>query len=176
MKCEKKSIECELVVAGRVRRAWGVKGQLTVDWSDGSCPTLEDGGKIFLRDKEGTLSEFVVTKDHRHGSCNIVTLKNLSSPEEARKYNGADILVGKEGLPALKEDEFYTYQLIDMKVETTEGEYLGEIKSVFSTGSNDVYVVKKGAHEILIPAIKDVVKKVDVGAGLMIVELMEGLV
>ncbi len=83
--------------------------------------------------------------------------------------------VEEKDLPELEEGEYYSYQLIEMKVETIQGEYLGEIKEIIPTGSNDVYVVRDGTEEILIPAIKDVVKEIDLEKRLVKVELLDGL-
>ena len=63
-----------------------------------------------------------------------------------------------------------------MAVYTTEREYLGQIESIIETGSNDVYVVKDGPKEVLIPALESVVVDIDIGRRRMQVELPEGLV
>lgn len=160
----------DYVVVGRVRRVWGVKGQLAIDWFDGTCPVDLKSENIFLKaGRQGALIKFTVSIDHPHGNHNIITLKEITDRFDAEKYRGSDIWVKKDRLPRLRDGEYYTYQLIEMRVENTEGEYLGDIKEIFSTGGSDVYVVKKGSEELLIPAIADVVKKVDVVAGLMVV-------
>lgn len=177
MVIRKKSVDDRFVVVGRVRRAWGVKGQLSVDWYDGSCPVKIGCDNIFLESKgAGTLSGFVISGDRPHGDHSVITLEGLSAPEEALEFRGSEIWVEKDKLPGLKNNEFYTYQLIEMRVETADGEYLGEIAEIISTGSNDVYVVRNGEREIMIPAVDDVVKKVDVAAKIMVVELIEGLI
>lgn len=165
------------VVAGRVRRAWGTARQLAVDWNNGSCPVEVGADNVYLKAKgEDFLSKFVIAIDHSHGSLSIVTLKGLSSRSEAERYRGSNIWVEKGKLPLLREGEYYAYQLLEMRVETNQGEYLGNISEIFPTGSNDVYVVRNGAEELLIPATQDVVKKVDIKAGLMTIELIEGLI
>ncbi|HON57877.1 MAG TPA: ribosome maturation factor RimM, partial [bacterium] len=69
------------------------------------------------------------------------------------------------------------YQLEGLKVYTTDNEYLGEISEILELPANDVYVVQRENHrELLIPAIDDVVKKIDINSGVMIIELLEGLI
>jgi 16S rRNA processing protein RimM len=58
-------------------------------------------------------------------------------------------------------------------VVTVDGEPLGTVDEILETGSNDVYVVHGPQGELLIPAIKRVVKSVDLDRGIMTVELME---
>jgi len=166
----------ELVVAGRVRRAWGVKGEVSVDWNNGACPVKVGKDLIYIgSDDEGSLKEYIIIRDHRHGDCNIVRCDGMTSRDEADKIRGLYIWVPVSKLERLPDGEYYSYQLLDMRVESTEGEYLGEIKEIFSTGSNDVYVVKKEGEEILVPAIEDVVQTIDLDKKLMVIELIEGL-
>ena len=162
--------------AGRLRRAWGVKGQVTVDWNNDSCPVDVGSGNIYLyRDDGGEVEKFTVLADKRHGNCNIVTLKEFVSRTESERYAGAEIWVKKDDLQSLEEGEYYCYQLIGKKIVTLEGEHLGIVVDVISTGSNDVYVVKDGEDEILIPAIDDVVKEIDLEKGIIKIVLLEGL-
>jgi 16S rRNA processing protein RimM len=76
-------------------------------------------------------------------------------------------------LPPTAPDEFYWYQLIGLEVVNSEGERLGILEEIIETGSNDVYVVRRGEEEILIPAIEDVVREVDLQRRLMTVDLPE---
>jgi 16S rRNA processing protein RimM len=75
----------------------------------------------------------------------------------------------------LKEDEYYLYQIVGLEVWTNEGKFLGCVDEILFTGGNDVYVVRDGDQEVLIPAISDVVKEVDISEGRLTVQLMEGL-
>ena len=76
----------------------------------------------------------------------------------------------------MEEGTYYWVDLIGIGVFTTEKEYLGRIESIVETGSNDVYVVKNGEREILIPALETVVLDIDLGKKQMQVDLPEGLV
>jgi len=76
----------------------------------------------------------------------------------------------------LEEGEYYLYQIVGLATWTVEGEYLGRVREVLTTGANDVYVVRGPKGEVLLPAIEEVIREVDLEAGRMIVSLMEGLV
>jgi len=75
----------------------------------------------------------------------------------------------------LPEGEYYWREIIGLKVVTEDDQVLGRIESVFPTGSNDVYVCRGGEREILLPAIGEVVRKVDTAGRIMVVRLPEGL-
>ena len=76
----------------------------------------------------------------------------------------------------LEEDEYFVADMIGMKVITEDGTEFGTLSDVMETGANDVYVIsKEGADDILLPAIKDCVKQVDIEGGTMQVHLLDGL-
>jgi 16S rRNA processing protein RimM len=76
---------------------------------------------------------------------------------------------------SLPEDHYYHDQIIGLKVETTSGELIGTVTDILSGKSNDNYIVRGERGEILIPAIEDVVRSIDLDGGCMIIEPIEGL-
>ena len=76
----------------------------------------------------------------------------------------------------LEEDEYYLYQIVGLAAWTEQGEYLGRVREVLNTGANDVYVIRGPKGDILLPAIDDVVREVDLETGRLAVVLPEGLV
>jgi 16S rRNA processing protein RimM len=111
-----------------------------------------------------------------HKQFVIVKFRGVDSVDGALRLKGGVIVIpGELGLP-LGEDEYYTADLYGMTVVTDEGEALGIISDIISTGANDVYVVAKpGVKDLLIPAIKQCILDVDVAGRKMTVRLMEGL-
>jgi 16S rRNA processing protein RimM len=81
----------------------------------------------------------------------------------------------KSRLPDLEDGSYYWSDLIGLAVQTVDRQPLGTLSSIFRTGSNDVYVVRAGDDETLIPALASVVKAVDLENGTMTVALPEGL-
>jgi 16S rRNA processing protein RimM len=111
-----------------------------------------------------------------HNGFLIMQLKDIDSIEKAEQLKGAYLKISGAQLAPLDENEFYIFQLIDMKVKDIQGNYIGKLVEVIKTGANDVYVVKNQANkEILIPALKKVIKKIDLEAKEMIVELLPEL-
>ena len=79
--------------------------------------------------------------------------------------------------PPLPEGEFYLHQIIGLKAVTDEGQELGVVSDWLETGANGVFIVRnQEGDEILLPDIEDVVIKIDLDNGQMIVHLLEGLV
>jgi len=105
----------------------------------------------------------------------ILKLTGVDSLRAAEALRGNTLTIPPSSLPSLPEDTYYHYHLIGMEVYTQEGRSLGTLADILITGSNDVYVVRKGTKDLLIPALPDVVLEVDVAKGRMIVELLPGL-
>jgi 16S rRNA processing protein RimM len=65
---------------------------------------------------------------------------------------------------------------VGLAARTAEGEDLGTVTEVLQTGSNDVYVVQGPRGEVLLPATREVIKKIDLDARTLVVQLLPGLV
>jgi 16S rRNA processing protein RimM len=87
----------------------------------------------------------------------------------------ARVLVDVADLPALADGEFYYHELAGFRVETSAGLAVGTIAETFSTGINDVWVVRGGGHEHLIPVIAEVVRSIDRAARRVVIEPVPGL-
>jgi len=85
------------------------------------------------------------------------------------------VAIGRDQAKKLPQGSYYEYELIGLKVFSGPERCLGEITEVLATGGNDVYVVRHENGEILIPALKRIVTRVDVKQGRMEVTLPEGL-
>lgn len=105
----------------------------------------------------------------------ILKLQGIDSMNDAEKVKKVYIYIDRENAVKLEKDAYFIADLIGLDVYTLEGENLGKITDVFSTGSNDVYEIKSDRETILIPAIKDVVKEVDIENSIMKIQLLEGL-
>ena len=106
----------------------------------------------------------------------IVKFKGIDDINDVEKYRKAGIYVTRENAVPLGENEYFIADLIGLKVISDDEEELGVIDDVLQTGANDVYIVKKEqTPDLLIPAIKDCIKNVNIEEGTMVVHLLPGL-
>lgn len=105
----------------------------------------------------------------------LVSFYGINDPETALKYRGAILSADKSLLPALREKEYFYEQIIGVTVYTTDGNIIGKVTDIFETGSNDVYVVKGSDKEYLIPAIRDVIREINLEEDRIIIQTVEGL-
>ena len=118
---------------------------------------------------------FEVASHRKHKNFDIVKFKGLYHINDVEKYKGCSLKIAEENLTDLDDGEFYYHEIIGLDVY--EGNTLiGQVKEILQPGANDVWVVKrKGKKDLLLPYIPPVVLDVDVAAGRIEVELMEGL-
>lgn len=108
----------------------------------------------------------------------LLKLEGINNIEEAEKYRNFYLKISKkDAIENLPENSYLVVDILECEVFTEEGECLGKMVDVMQTGSNDVYIVKnKEGKEILLPAIKDVVKNIDIQNKKIMVKLMDGLI
>ena len=106
----------------------------------------------------------------------LVKLKGIDNPEDADLLRQSYLLVDREKEEPLEEGVYYIVDLLGLDVYTDENELLGTLEDIYNTGSNDIYVVKDQlGKQILLPGIRDVIKKVDLEGKRIEVHLLKGL-
>ena len=152
-------------------RAWGIRGDVKI-------APFTDRPEDFTQYQSvlvGPQRKPYEVKSFRPYQGNwLLHLNGVESRNEAEALRGQEILIEAAQRPR-QEGEFYAREVIGLKVRTITGEELGEVVEILVTGANDVYVVKGDRGEILLPARVEVIKGVDVEAGVMTVELLPGL-
>lgn len=163
---------------GKIAGTHGIKGTFRV-FPTTQDPTRFELLKEVIVDLNGKREIFKILKVGYQKNMVLLTVKEIDDINVAEKYKNATLLIPEEKALPLDEDEYYTRDLYDMKVYTSHDEFLGTITDILVTGANDVYVVnnqeKPEEKELLLPAIKEVVLRVNVAEKKMIVNLLEGL-
>ncbi len=160
---------------GVITQTHGIRGEVKV------FPTTDDVNR-FKKLKEVILDSgkerFTLTIEGVKFFKQFVILKfkDYDSINDIEKYKNAKLLVTREKAVKLKKDEYFIADLIGMKVVTEDGAAFGTLKDVLETGANDVYIVEtKAGQEVLLPAIKECILKVDMEETVMTIHLMDGL-
>jgi 16S rRNA processing protein RimM len=110
-----------------------------------------------------------------HGKGMLLAIEGVNERDAAAALIGSRLSVDKTTLPDLDDGTYYWFELIGLSIYTTQNQYLGTLESILPTGSNDVYVVRNGEEEILLPALASVVQVIDIDRRRMEVILPEGL-
>jgi 16S rRNA processing protein RimM len=110
-----------------------------------------------------------------HQKYFIVKFAEIPDMNAAEEIKGGLLEITRQELYPLPEHTYYIFDIIGLTVSDKDRGELGKITDVLQTGSNDVYVVDTGAGQLLIPALKQVVKEIDLSGRIMVVELPAGL-
>jgi 16S rRNA processing protein RimM len=102
-------------------------------------------------------------------------LAGIDDRTAAEAMRGALVRVPIEQAVELPPGSYFWHEIVGLRVQDTRGRALGTVAEVLATGSNDVYVVRDERRELLIPAIKDVVREIDLEQGRILIELLPGL-
>ena len=164
-----------LLRVGVITSPHGVRGEVKV------YPTTDDRNrfkmlkKVFLDlGKEQKTLEIEHVKFFKN--MVILKFKGIDSMNDVEAWRQKDLLITRDQAVALEPDENFIADLIGLKVVTDEGEPLGVMTDVLQTGANDVYCVKmESGKELLLPAIKDCILKVDLEKQEMLVHVLDGL-
>ena len=166
----------EYIEIGQIVNTNGLKGVVKVNPFTDDISKFEDLKYVYIQLKN-ELKKVKIEQVRYNKNQVLLKLEVIDSIEEAVKYRNFYLKTEKESQEDLGEDTYYIVDLIGLDVYSDKNEYLGKIEDVFPTGSNDVYVVKDNlGKQILIPAIADVVKEVDLKNKKMTINLIPGLI
>ena len=139
------------------------------------CQTLRKGLRVWVQGKTSPGRSYIVTDVRPHAPCILLKLQGVESLTQAQELRDAIVSVEENLLSPLPDDEFYYCQVVGLKVRTHSGEELGTIAHVFFSGGHDVWVVRRGAEEYLIPVTEEIVRAIDIPGGQAIIEPIAGL-
>ena len=165
----------QFITIGRVSGLHGLRGNLRIYYYNERRSDFLSYQELYLKDKEGRVQPYEIQEAKIHGKFISARLKGCEGIVDAEKFIGASVLVKRENLPPLEEGEYYWFEIIGMDVVTDGGRALGRVKSILPSRSNDVYLVQGAEGEWLIPAMEEVIVRVDREKGQMVIHLMEGL-
>ena len=163
-----------MIAVATIVREWGTRGELKALPLSSRPGVLKSGQEVYLSMSAGLVLRYQIRNLKKAGRALVISFSGVDSPEEAARFRGADINIRADSL-TLGENEYLQRDIIGMSVFTSEGSFLGSVTDILETGSNDVYVVEDGGREFLMPAIRDVIKYIDIESRKITIELMEGM-
>ncbi len=164
-----------LLEIGKIVNTHGLRGEVKiVPWTD-TPDVFEDIETVYIK-KKNEYNELTIKGIKYQKNNIIVKFEQLSDISEAELLKNTVVYTTRDQLPELEEGVYYITDLIGCSVIDDNNEKIGDICDVISTGSNDVYVVKRPEKkDLLIPVIEDAVLNVDIENKVVTVHILEGL-
>jgi 16S rRNA processing protein RimM len=162
------------VLVGVLRRPHGLRGELQMTIETDFPERLQVGTKLFLGENHTPVT---VRSQRTANDGLLLAFQEFPDRDSIESLRNAPLFTRAEDSPALPAGKYYQHQLIGLDVYSDQDQWLGNLAQILDTGANDIYVVKAANDkEILLPAISDVIKTIDIENKRIIVHLMEGLI
>jgi 16S rRNA processing protein RimM len=157
------------VTVGRIVAAHGVKGEVKVEPLSDFPERFQAGSRLWIEGAPHT-----VERGRTQRRILVIKLRDVDTRSQAEALQGKE-LVAAEASRLEGEGLYYLHDILGARVEDQAGEALGSVVEVLSTGSNDVYVVRGERGELLLPALDDVILRVDVASKRIVADVPEGI-
>jgi len=168
----------DLYQVGAITQTHGIKGEVKVFPLTDDISRFKNMKNLLLDGGRDGYINLEVENVRQQKNLVILKFKGIDNINDIEKYKGHGLFVTKENRVELKEDEYFIADLIGVSVylDTDENTVFGEITDVLQTGANDVYEITMSSNKtVLVPAIKDCIKSVDMESKKMIIHLLDGL-
>lgn len=166
--------EQDLISVGEIVKAQGIRGEVKVIPHTDNPKRFGDIKRVFFKNISGW-QELKIQGFREFNGFVLLKFFGIDDLTAANSLGRGLMMIPRVERPVLQDGRYYYDQIEGLQVFTMEGRCLGTITRILETGANDVYVVKDGSREILIPALKSVVKEIDLKQTRMLVEPLPGL-
>lgn len=163
----------QYLVVGEILKPWGFRGELKIKIISDYPGRLLKHKTLYVGPQARA---YQVERARLHSGYALVKFAGYDTDTSVAKLRGELVQIPEQAAAKLKKGQYFHHQIIGLTVIRAPGETLGTISEILETGANDVYVVKTPADkELLLPALKSVIKKIDLDTQTMTVELLPGL-
>ena len=161
---------------GQIVNTFGVKGFVKVNPFTDDAERFEELKTVYICKKDG-MQKVEIQEVKYHKNMVLLKIKGIDDMNAAEKVKGLYLKIDRKDAKKLPKDTYFIADLIGLDVYSDENKYLGKVEDIFSTGANDVYVVKNDeGKQILLPSIPEVLKTIDLENEKIIVHILEGLI
>ncbi|MBU4487164.1 MAG: ribosome maturation factor RimM [Candidatus Delongbacteria bacterium] len=165
----------DYIFVGKIGKTIGINGSLTIVPLTSFPERFEKMKSFFLTKEKKTPFELTISKIEYLNKIITVKFKDIDSEEKAKTLIGYRITVHKKDRFELPKDYYYIEDLIGCEVFDLKGNLIGKMKSVTEMSSNDIYVVDHKGKEVLIPAISQFIKDIDIENKRIKASLIDGM-
>lgn len=167
----------EFLEIGQIVNTFGIKGMVKVKPFTDDIKRFDRLKKVYVETGK-TKKEYEIEEVKYHKDMVLIKFKGIENPNEAELLRNSYLKVARKDEPELEEGTYYIADLIGLDVYSDDGNLLGKVDDIFNNGGkSDIYSVKeKTGKQILLPAISDVVKEINLKDGKIVVHLIKGLI
>lgn len=166
----------EFLEIGQIVNTFGVKGMVKIKPFTDDITRFDNLKNVYVETNK-VKRQYEIEEVKYHKEMVLIKFKGIDKLEEAEMLRNAILKVNRKDEPELEEGTYYIVDLLGIDVYSDEGEHLGKLDDIYNHGSSDIYVVKNElGKQLLLPAISDVIKEINLEEKRIVVHILEGLV
>jgi 16S rRNA processing protein RimM len=166
----------DLFVVARIRKSFGINGEVIVEPFTHSLSRFKKLKEIFIGSDENNVIQSSVSSFRTNKNMIILKIDLFKNRTDSDNYTGSFIYVESKHVVKPPKGKYFHHELIGLSLEDSNGEKFGIVKDVWAMPASDIYVIDLNGKEILIPATKQFIKKVDLGSKKIIINVIAGLI
>ena len=161
---------------GQIVNHFGIKGMVKVMPYTDDITRYDELKEIYVVQKNKK-TKYEIEEIKYHKNMVLAKVKGIDTMDSAEMLKQSSVQIERKDAIKLEKDTYFIVDLIGLKVVTDDNNELGNLIDIYNTGSNDIYVVKDElGKQVLLPAISEVIKKIDIENKTITVHLVKGLV
>lgn len=166
----------EFLEIGQIVNIFGIKGVVKVKPFTDDIKRFDDLKKVYVENNNNK-KEYEIEEVKYHKDMVLIKFKGIDKIEQAELLRNCYLKVNRNDEPELEEGTYYIVDLIGLDVYSDEGNLIGKVDDIFNNGSCDIYAVKDElGKQLLLPAISDVIKEINLEENKIIVHILKGLI
>lgn len=166
----------EFLEIGQIVNTFGIKGMVKVKPFTDDITRFDNVKRIYVETNKNK-KQYEIQEVKYHKDMVLIKFKGIDKIEEAELLRNAYLKVDREEEPQLDEGTYYIVDLIGLNVYSDKGDLLGKLDDIFNNGSSDIYVVKNElGKQLLLPAISEVIKEINLEDKKIVVHILKGLI
>lgn len=172
------------IAVGRISKSVGLRGEVKAQLLTDDPLRFTKLKSVWIGEKEESAEKVTIEFSRSQGSGVVLKFKEIDSRTASDTKHGQYIFISANDVAVPPKGSFFVDDIIGMEVVSEEGEKIGTIKDIMKSPANDVWVVRpserrkragNGTKEVLLPAIKEIIKSVDLKRKEIVIHVMEGL-
>lgn len=166
----------EFLEIGQIVNTFGIKGMVKVKPFTDDITRFDDLEKVYVETNK-TKKQYEIEEVKYHKDMVLIKFKGIDKIEDAELLRNSYLKINRQDEPKLEEGTYYIVDLIGLDVYSDEGDLFGKVDDIFNNGSCDIYAIKDElGKQLLLPAISDVIKEINLEEKKIVVHIIKGLI
>lgn len=164
-----------MIAVGKISKSIGLKGEVRVALLTDSPDRFRSLKAVWIGGEAATATRYKIQSVRVSPAAVVMQVEKVETRTDADSLRGQFVFVADKDEAKPKRGSYFIHEIVGMNVVNEAGESIGTVKEVMQMPAHDVWVITSGSKEFLIPAVKEIIRSVDVGRRTVVIRPMEGM-